>query len=166
MASDWLKQLVDDERRRDDVHSREAATAARKADLVRVLGRQLIDELRATVMRDIEDFRHEFAGDESRKIVFDCADPQGGFAVSRPAYPSVSLSVAPQLEAVGAAVGCQYYFTPNRSMPAREDRFELVFAGNDVETLQVRHRGTGQAFATADALSEYLLRPVFTGRPR
>jgi len=164
MASDWIKQLVDDERKRDDVHFREAATAARKADLVRVQGRQLIDDLRATVGRDIEDFQHEFAEDQARAIVFESAKPNGGFAVCRPAYPAVSLKVAPQLEA--AAVGCHYCFTPNSRLPAREDRFELVFVGDDMETLQVKHRGTGQVFATADALSEYLLRPVFTGRPR
>jgi hypothetical protein len=30
----------------------------------------------------------------------------------------------------------------------------------------MKHLGTGQVFATADALSEFLLGPVFTGRPR
>jgi hypothetical protein len=41
-----------------------------------------------------------------------------------------------------------------------------VFADEGVATLQIRHHGTGQLFATADALSEFLLVPVFTGRPR
>jgi hypothetical protein len=55
-------------------------------------------------------------------------------------------------------------------LPPREDRLELVFAGNGEndggETLQLKHHGTGQVFASADAISEYLLVPVFTGRPR
>jgi hypothetical protein len=51
-------------------------------------------------------------------------------------------------------------------LPPREDRLELVFAGNGGETLQLKHHGTGQVFASADAISEYLLVPVFTGRPR
>jgi hypothetical protein len=34
------------------------------------------------------------------------------------------------------------------------------------ETLQLKHHETGQLFLTADALSEFLLTPVLTGRPR
>jgi hypothetical protein len=30
----------------------------------------------------------------------------------------------------------------------------------------MKHHGTGQVFVTADALSEFLLVPVLTGRPR
>ena len=41
-----------------------------------------------------------------------------------------------------------------------------MFTGDAGDTLQIKHHGTGQVFATADALSEYLLAPVLTGRPR
>jgi hypothetical protein len=41
-----------------------------------------------------------------------------------------------------------------------------MFAGDGREILQMKHQGTGQVFATADALSEFLLVPVLTGRPR
>ena len=43
----------------------------------------------------------------------------------------------------------------------------LMFA-EDASTgvVQLKDHGTGQVFATADALSEFLLVPVFTGRPR
>jgi hypothetical protein len=40
-----------------------------------------------------------------------------------------------------------------------------MFSG-DGETLQMKHHGTGRLFATAEALSEFLLIPVLTGRPR
>ena len=63
-------------------------------------------------------------------------------------------------------MGCHYRFTMTNGLPPREDRLELVFAGNGGETLQLKHHGTGQVFASADAISEYLLVPVFTGRPR
>jgi hypothetical protein len=46
-------------------------------------------------------------------------------------------------------------------IPPREDRFELVFAGDGEQTLQINYAGTGEPpFASADALSEYLLTPV------
>ena len=164
VVADWIKRIADDERKRDAVRVREEEEAARKADLVRVHGRRLIDELRATVTRDVEAFRDEFAGDRVRDIVVEATEPDGGFVVRKPACPAVSLTVALHLNA--AAMGCHYRFTPTNGMPPREDRLELVFAADGGETLQMKHPGTGKVFATADALSEFLLVPVFTGRPR
>jgi hypothetical protein len=163
-VSEWIKRVAADERGRDAVRTREDETTARKADLVRVHGRRLIDELRETVARDIEAFRSEFSGDGARELVFEGGQADGGFAVRKPSFPAATVSVAPNLDA--AAVRCQYRFLPNQGLPPREDRFELVFSGADAETLHFKHVGTGQVFAGADALSEYLLVPVFTGRPR
>jgi hypothetical protein len=58
--ADWVKRIADDERRRDTERIREDEVAARKADLVRRSGRRLIDDLRATVTRDVDAFRAEF----------------------------------------------------------------------------------------------------------
>ena len=164
VVADWIKRLVDEERKRDAVRVREEEEAARKADLLRIHGRRLIDDLRATVTRDVEGFRDEFPGDRARDIVLEATEPEGGFVVRKLESPAVSLTVAPQLEA--ATVGCHYRFTLTNGLPPREHRFELVFAGVEGETMQMKHHGTGQVFATADALSEFLLVPVFTGRPR
>jgi hypothetical protein len=159
----WITRLADDERKRDALRSSEVEAAARKTDLVRRHGRGLIDELRATIAQDIDAFRHEFPGDPARDVIID-SEAEGGFAVRKPGYPSVSLSVAPRWDV--AAVGCCYRFTSNDGLPAREDRFELVFAPHRDDAAQFKHHGSGQVFATAETLSEYLLTPVFTGRPR
>ena len=164
MVADWIKRLVDEERKRDAVRVQEEDEAARKADLVRVHGRRLIDELRATITRDVEAFRDEFPGDRARDIVLEAMKPEGGFVVRKPASPAVSLTVAPHLAA--AAMGCHYQFSPTNGLPPREDHLELVFAGVEGETPQMKHLGTGKVFATAEALSEFLLVPVLTGRPR
>ena len=164
VAADWIKRIADDERKRDAVRAQEEETAARKTDLVRRNGRRLLDELRVAVARDVEAFRDEFAGDCSRAIVVDITESTGGFVVSKPATPAVTLTAAPNLET--AAVNCRYRFTSPNGLPPREDRLELVFAPDGAETLQIKSQQTGQVFAGADALSEYLLGPVFTGRPR
>ena len=164
MASDWITRLADDERKRDDTRLRGTEAAARKADLVRVHGQRLLDTLRSTITRDIEAFRLEFPGDEAREIVLENVQPDGGFTVRKPQYPTASLDVVPRLNS--AAVGCQYRFTPTNGLPPREDRIELGFVGDGGESLQIKHHGTGQVFTNADDLSEYLLLPVFTGRPR
>jgi hypothetical protein len=163
-VADWIKRIAEDERKRDMVRAKEDELTARKADLVRRNGRRIVDELRAAVTRDAEAFRDEFAGDRSRDIVVEATAADGGFVVRKPAPAAVSLTVAPNLEA--AAVACHYRFTLANGLPPREDRIDVTFAGDGGETLQMRHHGSGQAFATADALSEFLLVPVLTGRPR
>jgi hypothetical protein len=164
VVADWIKRIADDERKRDAVRDKEDEMAARKADLVRLNGRRLIDELRATVTRDVEAFRAEFTGDHARDIVVEATAPDGGFVVRKPAPAAVSVTVTPNLQA--AAMVCDYRFTLPNGLPPREDRIDVMFAGDGGEILQMKHHGTGQVFATADALSEFLLVPVLTGRPR
>lgn len=162
--ADWIKRVADEERQRDAVRNRENEATAQKADLVRRNGRRLIDELRAAVTRDIQAFRNEFAGDRAREIVVDATPPDGGFVVRKPAPAAVSLVVTPNLDA--AVLACHYRFTLTNGLPPREDRIDVLFAGDGGDTLQLKHHGTGQVFPTADALSEFLLVPVMTGRPR
>jgi hypothetical protein len=164
MTKDWITRLAEDERKRDDARLRVTEAVARKAHVVAVHGQRLLDELRATVVRDIEAFRGEFPGDPAREIVFEAAQPDGGFVVRKPEYPAAALSVAPHLQT--ASVRCEYRFTPTNGLPPREDRIEFVFTSDGGETLHIRHPGTGQVFTNAEALSEYLLVPVFTGRAR
>ena len=88
---------------------KEDDTAARKADLVRLNGQRLVDELRATVTRDVEAFRAEFVGDLGRNIVVDATAADGGFSVTKPAPGAVILRVTPNLSAA-LVVAC-YRFT-------------------------------------------------------
>ncbi len=164
-TADWVKRIADDERRRDAVLTGEREAATRKADLVRLHGRQLLDDLRAAVARDIEAFRDEFAGDPARDIVLDDADGAEGFVVRKPPSPAVTLSVAAHLDEP-AGLACHYQFTSTNGLPPRESRLELVFAPDDADTLRLATQHAGRVFASADALSEHLLGPVFTGRPR
>ena len=136
-VAEWIKRIADDERRRDSLRIREEEQAARKADLVRRNGRRLLDDLRATVTRDVEAFRGEFAGDPARDIVVDAHDPDGGFVVRKPAPAAVSLTVTPSLEA--AAMICRYRFTLTNGLPPREDRIDVLFAGDGGETIQMKH---------------------------
>jgi hypothetical protein len=163
VVADWIKRLADEERKRDAVRLGEEQAIARKAALVREDGPRLIAELRATLARDVEAFRQEFAENRSRDLSFeDTAD--GGFIVTTLTPTTVSLAVTPNLSQ--ASVLCHYRFTFRTGMPAREERFELLFGGDELDKLRITHHGTGRVFATPDALSEFLLAPVFTGRPR
>jgi len=163
-VADWIKRIADDERERDALRVKEDEKAAHKADLVRLNGQRLVDEVRTTVTRDVEAFRDEFAGDSARDVVVEATAPDGGFVVRKPAPSAVSLTVTPNLEA--ASMVCHYRFTITNGLPPREDRIDVTFAGDGAGTLLMKHHGTGQVFVTADALSEFLLVPVLTGRPR
>lgn len=166
MTVAWVTRLADDERKRDDARLELTNAAARKADLVRAHGQRLIDELRSTVERDIESFKREFPGDEARDVFFEAVQPGGGFMARKPALiPTVALRVVPKVEA--ASLSCEYRFTTANGLPPREDRFELMFASDAGDAgLHFKHLGTGQTFTNADALSEFLLVPVFLGRSR
>ena len=164
VVAEWIKRIADDEKRRDAVRLRAEELATRKADLVRLNGRRLLDELRAAIARDVEAFRDEFAGDHNRDIVLESTESTGGFVVRKPGSPAATLTAVPNLAL--AAMDCHYRFTSPNGLPPREDRVELVFAADGTEALQIKTQGSGLTFASADALSEYLLGPVFTGRPR
>ena len=163
MAEAWITRLVDDERRRDGVRDRELEAAAQKVELVRGHGRELIDGLRATVTRDVAAFRREFPGDQNRDVKMD-EETEGGFLVHKAGTPSVSLAVNPRWQA--GLVSCRYRFMLNNGLPAREHCLDLVLADNGGDAPHFRHQDSGELFATVDALSAYLLTPVFTGRPR
>ncbi len=158
----WVTRLADDERRRDAVIADARQTAARDAAFVLTYGRGLVESLAATIGSDVERFRQEFPDDPVRHMAIE-AGPDGGFEVRRSGYPAVALNVAP--EWTTATVSCRYRFTPSAELPTREDRFALVFAPVGDEA-RFKHQGSGQLFADVHALSEYLLTPVFTGRPR
>jgi hypothetical protein len=163
-VADWIKRVADDERRRDAARSEQAAIVARKADLVGRQGRRLLDDLRAAIVRDVSAFRDEFAGDASRDVVVGAAGGDGGFSVRKPAPSAVTLTVTPGQDA--ASLVCSYRFTPTDGLPPREDRVQIMFIDSGGETLRMKDHGTGRAFATGDDLSEFLLVPVLTGRPR
>ena len=166
VAADWIKRIAEEERQRDAVRAMEEDVVARKAELIRLNGQRLVDELRATVARDVIAFMNEFRAEGARHIDLEISPSGDGFVVSKPAPRAVSLAVMPNLD--GATIKCRYSFAMGDGLPPRETKLELVFAGNagEAESLHIRHHGTGQSFATPDALSEFLLVPVFTGRPR
>jgi hypothetical protein len=161
---DWIKRIADDERMRDAARATKDEQAARKADLDQRNGRRLIDDLRATMTRDVDAFRDEFAGDHAREVTVAAAAPDGGFMVLKPEPSAVSLAVRLNLET--ASMSCHYLWILPHGLPPREDRFDVIFAGDEGEILHVKHPGTGQVFTTTDALSEFLLVPVLTGRQR
>ncbi len=158
----WVARLADDERRRDAVVADARQSAAREAAFVLTYGRGLVASLAATIGADVERFRQEFPEDPARHMAVDVA-ADGGFEVRRSEFPTVALNVTPQWTT--ATVNCRYRFTPSPELPTREDRFALVFVPVGDEA-RFKHQGSGQLFADVPALSEYLLTPVFTGRPR
>ena len=163
-VAEWIKVVAADERKREANRLAEDEVIARKADAVRRDGRRLVDELRAVMTRDVQAFCDEFAGDATRAIAAEATGPNGGFVVRKPAPAAVSLALTPNLDT--ASMPCHYRFTLTNGLPPREDRIDIVFAADGSNPLRMKHDGTGQLFATADALSEFLLVPVMTGRPR
>jgi len=164
VVADWIKRLAEDEHKRDAVRPAPEVDAAQRSDLVRRHRRHLVGELQSAIRRDVEAFRREFPDDSSREIVLDATKPDGGFVVRKAAAPPVSLRIDPYLEA--GTIACYYRFTSANGLPPRDHRFKLSFSANGEGMPQLTLQGTWRVFPTADAVSEFLLVPVFTGRPR
>jgi hypothetical protein len=159
---EWITRIADDERRRDAIIAEAAQLAAKETTFVLAHGRRLLDELGSIIVIDVERFRQEFPDDRMREITVTGAE-DGAFEVRRNAtYPFVELTVTPQWAT--ATVAGRYRFSPASGLPMREDRFVLVLAAEGGDA-RFKHQHSGRVFASVSALSEYLLTPVFTGRP-
>ncbi len=163
MTAEWVTRLANDERRRDEVQLRAKQAVDRRTDLVSQHGRRMLDELRTTVVRDVEAFRREFPGDPVRAFLIE-EHMDGGFSVRRLERPTASMAIVPTA-AVGS-LSCEYLFTSANGTPPRRDLLDFVFTNSTDNTLQLKLQGTAQVFTDSDTLSEYLLVPVLTGRPR
>jgi hypothetical protein len=159
---EWITRLAAEERGRDAVTALARDAAARDAAFVTTNGPRLVESLAMMIADDIARFRDEFPDDPVRHLALDMA-ADGGFEVRRTGYPAVALNVTPQW--TSGTVACRYRFTPGAGVPTREDRFTLGVAPL-ADQACFKHQGSGEVFPGLPALSQYLLTPVFTGRPR
>jgi hypothetical protein len=159
---EWITRLAAEERGRDAVTALARDAAARDAALVAANGPRLLESLAMTIADDIARFRREIPDDPVRHLALEMA-ADGGFEVRRSGYPTVALNVTPQW--TSGMVACRYRYTPEAGLPTREDRFALGFAPLGDQAC-FKHQGSGEIFTGLPKLSEYLLTPVFTGRPR
>jgi hypothetical protein len=161
--NEWIRRVADDERQRDAVIAAAREIVARDTAFIAAHGRALMNALAATVAGDVEHFHREFPEDPARRLTIE-GRPDEGFVVRRSARPSVELTIAPQWTT--ARVACQYRFAAEPDLPTRENGFVLVFTPAGSDDARFKHHESGQVFASVHALSEYLLTPLFTGRPR
>ena len=160
-TAEWVTRLANDERRRDEVQLRAKQAVDRRTDLVTQHGRRMLDELRTTVVRDVEAFRREFPGDPVRAFLIE-EHVDGGFSVRRLERPAASMAIVPTA-AVGA-LSCEYLFTSANGTPPRRDLLDFVFTNTATTRCSLPH-GTAQVFTDPDAPSGICWCPL-TGRPR
>ena len=156
---DWVKHFAEEERQRQQAHSREsAATAFRSVD-VRLYLERLMESLRTRVARDVEVFAEEFP---DLGLVFE-SNLDDGFTVRRGHYPETKLTVHPNMDAGSIAVNYVIALQTGTQAP-KPTVMEL--GGHNIDTLHFRDDSGLHSFRTIAQLSEYLLVPVFTGRLR
>ena len=156
---DWVPHFFEEERHRERLQSREAASALQRAENNAAHVRTLMDLLRARMSGDIEAFAKAFP---DRKISQE-EHPGGGFTMRRGHYPEVRLTVEPNPNAGTLTV--DYVFASQSGVLTPKPMF-LELADHPAGRPHFRDDGGQHAFRTIAQLSEYLLVPVFTGRPR
>jgi hypothetical protein len=156
---DWVAHFVEEERHRERVQSREAASVAQQAENNVAHVRTLMDLLRARLLGDAEAFAKAFP---DRKISQE-DHPGGALTVRRGHYPEVRLTVEPNPNA--GTITVDYVFT-SQSGVLTPKPMVLELAGDPAGRPDFRDDAGQHAFRTIAQLSEHLLVPVFTGRPR
>lgn len=157
---DWVTHFAEEERQRDRARSREAVAAAQQIENAEFHLRNLVDLLGARVALDVEAFAREFP---ERELAFEENPLDGGFTVRRGHYPDVRLTVEPNMNAGSIVV--EYVFASQTGTLAPNPKI-LELGGHASGSLHFRDEPGQHAFRTIGQLSEYLLVPVFTGRPR
>ena len=158
VIDDWVLHFVEEERHRRAEEHRDAATTQKAQD--RLHFQNLVDSLRIKVERDVEVFGREFP---DLAVTFEARPLGGGFRVRREHYPTVVLTVEPNLDEGGIAV--EYVFA-SQSGTLRPSPTFLELAKHAPKAPPFRNDVEQLAFRTTAQLSEYLLVPVFSGRPR
>jgi hypothetical protein len=156
---DWIAHFVEEERHRGRLRFLEAASAVQQADSAVLHVRKLLELLRARAVSDIERFAREFP---ERQIAYE-DHPGGGFTVRRGHYPEVRLTVEPNEDA--GTIALSYVFASQSGVLAPKPT-TLELSGRAGGWPHFRDDAGQHAFRTTAQLSEYLLVPVFTGRPR
>ena len=156
---DWIGQFVEEERQRERTLSLQTAVAAQEAENAALHVRRLVASLGARVSGDVEKCAREFP---ERRLSYE-AHPGGGFTVRRGHYPEVRLTVEPNED--NGSITLSYVFaSQSRVLAPKPSVLEL--SGQAGGWPHFRDEAGQHAFRSTAQLSEYLLVPVFTGRPR
>jgi hypothetical protein len=84
MPQNWVARVVDEEKRKDETHSREVAAAVHHADVVRFHLRCFMVALKDRVARDVEAFARELP---DRRVPSKCALSMMGSTFGATATP-------------------------------------------------------------------------------
>jgi hypothetical protein len=159
MPQNWVARVVDEERRKDQTHSREVAAAVHNAEAARLHLQCLMVALKDRVARDVEAFARELP---DRRVSFEMCAFDDGFDVRRDCYPEVHLTVTPNPH--DGSIRVQYLFASADGLTAPR-LLELVPDGEYGFAVRMKD-GSRQKFGDLEQLSEYLLVPLFTGDSR
>jgi hypothetical protein len=160
MSDQWVTDFASEEHRREQVRTSEAAVLSRRNEATQFHLRTLMDLLHDRVARDIDAFAREFP---DRRVAFE-DDPSGcGFVVRRESYPEGRIRIEPAVS--DASIKVEYFFASS-SGTSSPKLLELVVDGHHTGELHFKDDKAQRAFRGIDQLSEYLLVPIFRGRPR
>jgi hypothetical protein len=157
MSQNWVARIADEERRKDQAHTRDLAAALHHAEVVRFHLQYVMFALKERVERDVAAFARELP---DRRISFEERTIDGGFTVRRDCYPEGHLTVTPHAE--DGTIHVQYLFASEDGVSA-PTLLELTPA--DEHGLGMRVKGDpAKSFTTIEQASEHVLLPLFTGR--
>ena len=157
MPQSWVARIANEERRKDQAHARDLATALHHADVVRFHLQYLMFALKDCVARDVAAFARELP---DRRISLEERAIDDGFTVRRDCYPEGHMTVTPHAD--DGAIHVQYLFASEDGVSAPR---LLELMPDDEHGLAMHVKGDpAKSFSTIEQASEDVLLPLFTGR--
>jgi hypothetical protein len=159
MATNWVTQVAAEERHKEGARRSEISAAAHRAEAIRLHLLSLMVALRNQMTRDVETFHRELP---NRHISFVETSRPDEFAVRRDWYPEAHLTVSAHPQ--DGTIQAQYLFASAEGLSTPK-LIEVLPDGSRGFAVHLKD-SERPSFAGVEQLSEYLLRPLFTGQSR
>jgi len=151
---DWIDALGSDEEKRRKSEELHTQSQFRRAEIIRLKRNALWESLMAVINRDVEKFRTTFKG---RRSVEMTTVSELGFRLFKSPYPTVLMDAEIPLNGTSIKVSYSRTFNQISPMERVDETFELTVDRSD--NLVIAHNG--RVFPNLDAVSIFLLEPVF-----
>lgn len=151
---DWIDALGSDEEQRRKSEAERTHSQFHRAEIIRLKRSALWESLMAVINRDVEKFRATFKG---RRSVEMTTVSELGIRLFKSPYPTVLMDA--EIPPHGTSIKVSYSRTFNQISPMErvDETFELTVDRSD--NLVIAHNG--RVFPNMDAVSRFLLEPVF-----
>ncbi len=152
---DWIDELGNDDGQPDKSEELHTRALFHRAEVIRQKKHALWTSLMNVIHRDVEKFGTKFKGRRSIELT---AVSELGFSLYKSPFPTVLMNA--EIPFDGTSIKVSYITTFNQLAPMERTSESFELTVDESDNLLIAHNG--RLFSNLDAVSRFLLEPVFT----